>query len=67
MPTAKDKRLAITLVRSPIGTPRNQRVVVKNLGLRRMNQTVVRSDTQQVRGMINRVAHLLSVRPAESK
>lgn len=60
------RQLAITLVRSPIGVPRNQRVVVRGLGLRRMHQTVIHSDTPIVRGMITRVGHLLNVKQLEN-
>ena len=42
----------ITLVRSHIGRPANQRAVLKGLGLTRMNRTVTLKDTPEVRGMI---------------
>jgi large subunit ribosomal protein L30 len=54
-------RLRITLVRSVIGHPRDQRVVVRALGLRRIRQTVTRQDTPVLRGMLTRVAHLVRV------
>jgi large subunit ribosomal protein L30 len=52
-------KLEITLKRSPIGRPEDQRVTVKTLGLRKLHQTVVHNDTPQIRGMINKVAHLV--------
>ncbi|WP_243388406.1 50S ribosomal protein L30 [Bacillus kexueae] len=55
------KKLAITLTRSVIGRPEDQRVTVKTLGLRKLNQTVVHDDNPAIRGMINKVAHLVKV------
>ncbi len=53
------KQLQITLVRSVIGQTESQRETVKSLGLRRLSQTVVREDTPAVRGMVNKVRHLV--------
>ncbi|WP_150275550.1 MULTISPECIES: 50S ribosomal protein L30 [Paenibacillus] len=58
-------KLQITLVRSVIGRPETQRVTVKTLGLRKTNSTVVHNDTPAIRGMINKVSHLLSVTEIE--
>ncbi|MFC7372640.1 50S ribosomal protein L30 [Fictibacillus iocasae] len=55
------KKLEITLTRSVIGRPENQRIVVKTLGLRKMHQTVVHADNAAIRGMVNKVSHLLTV------
>jgi large subunit ribosomal protein L30 len=55
------KGLRITLKRSPIGTPHRHRLVLRGLGLRRMHQTVMRPDTDQVKGMIRKVGYLLEV------
>lgn len=52
-------KLQITLKKSPIGRPEDQRVTVRTLGLRKLNQTVVHNDTPQIRGMINKVSHLV--------
>ncbi len=57
------KGLRITLKRSPIGTPVRHRLVLRGLGLRRLHQTVVRPDTDQVKGMIRKVGYLLEVNP----
>ncbi len=57
-------QLAITLKRSPIGTPPNHRLVLQGLGLRRRHQTVQRPDTPQVRGLIHKVSYLIEVRPS---
>lgn len=56
------KKLEITLTRSVIGRQEKHRVTVKTLGLNRTNQTVVLEDSPAIRGMINKVSHLLSVK-----
>ncbi len=56
-----DKILKITLIRSPNGRPRKHRETLKGLGLTRTNKTVTLPDTPSVRGMINKVRHLLKV------
>ncbi|MBF0707206.1 MULTISPECIES: 50S ribosomal protein L30 [Bacillales] len=55
------KQLEITLTRSVIGRPQDQRVTVKTLGLKKMHHTVVHSDNPAIRGMINKVSHLVTV------
>ena len=54
-------QLKITWTKSYIGKPRSQRRVVQALGLRRLHHSVVRVDTPTIRGMVNKVQHLLSV------
>jgi large subunit ribosomal protein L30 len=53
--------IRITLYRSPICTPEKHKRIVKGLGLRKMNQIVVRPDRPEFRGMVNKVPHLLKV------
>ena len=53
--------LKVTLTRSTIGRPKNQRKVVEALGLKKMNQTVEHKDNAAIRGMINKVSHLVTV------
>ncbi|UCE04760.1 MAG: 50S ribosomal protein L30 [bacterium] len=55
------KKLRITLKRSPIGYHKKQKVTVRTLGLRKLHQTVEHNDTPQIRGMINKVSHLVEV------
>ena len=55
------KTLKITLVRSTIGATKKQRGTVKALGLRKLRQTVEHDDTPVVRGMIDRVRHMVEV------
>jgi large subunit ribosomal protein L30 len=56
--------LAITLVRSPIGTPKSHRIILRGLGLRRLHHTVIRPNTPQVKGLVHKLAYLLEVREA---
>lgn len=58
------ERLKITLRGSLIGEKPKTRATVRALGLRRPHQTVEHRDTPDVRGMIEKVAHLVEVRPA---
>ena len=53
--------IKIKLVRSPICTPEKHKRVVRGLGLRKLNQVVVRLDTFVFRGMVKKVPHLLTV------
>jgi large subunit ribosomal protein L30 len=55
-------KLQITLKRSLIGRPEDQRRTVHSLGLRKLHQTVVKEDHPSVRGMIHQVQHLVEVR-----
>ena len=55
------KELHITLTRSVIGQNESQRATVKALGLKKFNQRVVKTDNVAIRGMINKVSHLLTV------
>ena len=54
----------IRLVKSGICTPKDQKATLFGLGLRRIRQEVVRSDTKALRGMIHKVSHLVEVLPA---
>lgn len=54
-------KIKVTLTKSPIGYTQKQRDTVASLGLRRMNQTVEHFDTPEIRGMINKIPHLLTV------
>ncbi len=55
-------KLQITLKRSLIGRPENQRVTVRTLGLRKLHQSVVQEDNPAIRGMVNKVIHLVEVK-----
>ena len=54
-------KLRITLVKSSIGYEKGQKRTLMSLGLHRLNQSVVRDDSAPLRGMINKVRHLVKV------
>ena len=53
------KTVKVTLVKSLIGTREDHRATVRGLGLRRREHSVVLEDTPSIRGMIDKVCHLL--------
>jgi len=56
-----EKKLRLKLTRSLIGLSPKQEATVRALGLRRINQMVLQSDTPTIRGMIAKVPHVLQV------
>ena len=58
-------RLKVTQVRSVIGTKRNQRDSLRSLGLKRINDVVVKEDRPEIRGMVRSVTHLVQVEEVE--
>jgi large subunit ribosomal protein L30 len=61
-----DKKLRVTLVRSPIGYSIRQKRTVKALGLRKLNQVVELPDRESVRGMVKKIPHLVQVEEIEN-
>ncbi len=57
--------IKVTLTKSPIGRPEKHRKVVVGLGLTKLNSSVVRQDTPEIRGMINKVIHLVTFEVTE--
>ncbi|KAA1039699.1 50S ribosomal protein L30 [Macrococcus equipercicus] len=55
-------KLQITLTRSIIGRPETQRKTVAALGLKKMHQTVEVNDNPAIRGQIDKVSHLVTVK-----
>ncbi|GED15111.1 50S ribosomal protein L30 [Aneurinibacillus migulanus] len=55
-------KLQITLKRSLIGRTQNQRATVAALGLRKLNHTVVKEDNAAMRGMVEKVKHMVEVK-----
>jgi large subunit ribosomal protein L30 len=53
-------KLKITLVKSMIGRPEKHRQVLRGLGLKKVNRSVLRDNTPAIRGMVNAVSHLVS-------
>ena len=54
-------KLSITWVKSGIGYSKDQKRTLKALGFRRLNQSVTQHDSASIRGMINKVRHLVKV------
>ncbi len=61
MARKKQTQLEITLVKSPIGYSKRQKATLRVLGLRKLNQTATHKDNLVVRGMIDKVSHLVVV------
>ncbi len=57
-------KVKITQVKSLIDRPKRQKETVKALGLKKINDVVVKEVTPQIEGMINKVAHLVKVEEA---
>ena len=57
-------KLRITWVKSAIGYNESQKRTLTSLGFHRLNQSVVHEDSMSLRGMINRVRHLVKVEEA---
>ena len=53
--------VTVTLKKSGIGKAKDQKATIKGLGFKRLNQTVTLKDTPSVRGMINKISHLVEV------
>jgi large subunit ribosomal protein L30 len=58
-------RLKVTQTKSGIGGKQNQRDTLRSLGLKRINDTVVKEDRPEIRGMVNTVTHLVTVEEVE--
>ena len=65
MAKKKTKQLEIKQVRSGIGRPEPHRRTLRALGIKRHQQSVVHDDSPAIRGMIQKVSHLVSVREIE--
>jgi large subunit ribosomal protein L30 len=55
------KQLKITWSKSTIGCPETQRRTIRSLGLRKLQHTVIKEDTPQLRGQLKKVGHLITV------
>ena len=54
-------RIRVTQIKSKVSEKQNQRETLRSLGLKRIGQTVEREDTEQNRGYVRTVAHLVKV------
>jgi large subunit ribosomal protein L30 len=62
---AKKKTIQVRQYKSAIGYAKDQAATVRGLGIRRMNQVVEVEDTPSVRGMVNKVKHLVRIESGE--
>lgn len=62
---ARKSVIRVRQVKSGIGYSKDQKATLIGLGFRRMNQTVELEDTPSIRGMVNKVRHLVSIEAAE--
>ena len=53
--------IKIRLVRSPICTPEKHKIIVRSLGLKKINQVVEKPDTKAFRGFVKKIPHLLEL------
>ena len=60
-------RISVTWTRSTIGFPQDQRRTIAGLGLRRLHHTVEHEDSPSIRGMVNKVRHLVEVSSVEDE
>ncbi len=58
-------KIKVTQVRSGIGRPKPQRLLLKGLGLRGINKSSTLQDTPAIRGMIRKVSHLVTAEAVE--
>ncbi|MGI6225180.1 MAG: 50S ribosomal protein L30 [Peptococcales bacterium] len=59
-------KIKVTLVKSVIGRPEQQRKVVETLGLKKTNSFVIHEDTPAIRGMVNKVSHLVQIEEVDA-
>ena len=58
---AQEKKIKVTLVKSPIGYNKNQAKIAEALGLKKLNHSVILPDNASVRGSIAHISHLVKV------
>ncbi len=58
-------KLSVTLVKSTIGRKDDQIATVKALGLKKIRDNVIQEDNPAIRGMINKVSHLVEVQEVQ--
>ncbi len=63
---AAAKKLKVTQTGSPIRRPQDQRATLIGLGLNKMNRTRVLDDTPSIRGMIDKVSHMVKVEEVDA-
>ena len=59
-------RLRVTQRRSLIGRPKDQKVTMRRLGIHRINGSVLKEDRPDIRGMIEKVRHLVTIEEVDA-
>jgi large subunit ribosomal protein L30 len=59
-------KLRVTQIRSAIDRPKEQKRTIRALGIHRMHESVVKDDRPEIRGMIAKVSHLVTVEEVEA-
>ena len=59
------KKLRIKQIKSYIGRPEKQRRILRGMGLGKLNRTVLLKDTPEIRGMAQKVRHLIAMEEVE--
>jgi len=54
-------QLTVTLIKSGIGKPLKHRLILKGLGLTKLNKSVLLGDTPEIQGMIRKISHMVKV------
>jgi large subunit ribosomal protein L30 len=57
-------KIKITQVKSTIDRPENQKRIIKALGFRKLNQSIVKNDSPEIMGMVAKVNHLIKIEQA---
>lgn len=57
--------IKITWIKSYIGCPRTQKMTIKSLGFKKLQQSIYRQDGPELRGQINKVKHLVAIEEAD--
>lgn len=60
-----DRKIKITQTKSFIGRPHRQRETLRGMGLGRLGRSVTLKDTPEIRGMVRKVIHLVSIEELE--
>ncbi len=59
-------KIKLTQRRSVIGRPKDQKATVRRLGLHRINDSVLKDDRPDIRGMIEKVRHLVTIEEVDA-
>ena len=62
---AKKQTIRVRQFKSGIGYAKEQKATLRGLGFRRMNQVVELEDTPSIRGMVNKITHLVRIEAEE--